>query len=56
MKQQDAMRFLHMGCGESLQASRVAQVSTRPASAAGPQNGRRTVKNRKRGKSHEGQR
>ena len=56
MKQRDAMRFLHMGCGESLQASRLPQVARQRAPANSAGRGSIGVKTAKGGKNHEGQR
>ncbi len=56
MKQRDAMRFLHMGCGESLQTSRVTQVTRKQPPVKGAGRGSIGVKPAKGGKNHEGQR
>ena len=56
MKQRDAMRFLHMGCGESLQTSRVPQVGRQQQPVKDADRGSIGIKPEKGGKNHEGQR
>ena len=53
MKPSNAMRFLHMGCGESLQASRAAR-GVAPEKARPGENRRTQTQQGKGGKRHEG--
>jgi hypothetical protein len=56
MRQRDAMRFLHMGCGESLQTSRMPRAAIWPLPVEKPVPEGARVKPVKGRKNHEGQR
>ena len=56
MKQRDVIRYLHMGCGESLAARQFPQPGLVTEPASGQVGNRKTASLPKRRKAHEEQR